>query len=274
MKHTSDSAFLRSLRDRVLGNAGLVGGETLLDVGAGDGLISFGALDLVGKGGRIIFSDVSEDLLDHSRALAGEMGVLERCAFLQAPATELSALEDGSVDVVTTRSVLIYVDDKQRALREFHRVLAPGGRLSIFEPINSFGYPPPPERFIGYDVTPVQDLARKVWAVFERAQPATDPMLDFDERDLFRLADDAGFDEIRLEYEASVRTGYLLDDEPPGWEEFLDSAGNPKLPTIREAVQEALTPEEVERFAAHLRPLVEAGEQRYPFAVAYLRALK
>ena len=274
MGHTSDSAFLRSLRDRVLGNAGLLGGETLLDVGAGDGLISFGALDLVGEGGRVIFSDVSADLLDHSRALAGEMGVLERCAFLLAPATDLSALGDGSVDVVTTRSVLIYVDDKRRAFEEFHRVLAPGGRLSIFEPINSFAYPTPEDRFVGFYVTPVQDLARKVWSVFERAQPATDPMLDFDERYLFRLAGDAGFDEIRLEYEASIRTGYPLDDEPPGWEEFLDSAGNPKLPTIREAMQEALTPEEAERFASHLRPLVEAGEQRYPFAVAYLRALK
>ena len=274
MEHTSDSAFLRSLRDRVLGNAGLVGGETLLDVGAGDGLISFGALDLVGEGGRVIFSDVSGDLLDHSRALAEEMGVLDRCEFLRAPATDLSAIADASVDAVTTRSVLIYVDDKKKAFEEFNRVLAPGGRLSIFEPINSFGYPPPPDRFVGFDVAPVRDLARRVWSVFERAQPATDPMLDFDERDLFRLAGDAGFDEIRLEYEASIRTGYLLDDEPPGWEEFLNSSGNPKLPTVREAMQEALTPEEAERFAAHLRPLVEAGEQRYPFAAAYLRAVK
>ena len=32
-------------RDRVLGNAAVREGETLLDVGAGDGLIAFGALD-------------------------------------------------------------------------------------------------------------------------------------------------------------------------------------------------------------------------------------
>jgi ubiquinone/menaquinone biosynthesis C-methylase UbiE len=48
------------------------------------------------------------------------------------------------VDAVTTRSVLIYVKDKRRASEEFHRVLKPGGRLSIFEPINSFTYPEPP----------------------------------------------------------------------------------------------------------------------------------
>lgn len=35
--------------------------------------------------------------------------------------------------------MLIYVEDKQRAFDEFFRVLRPGGRLSIYEPINRFG---------------------------------------------------------------------------------------------------------------------------------------
>ena len=117
--------------------------------------------------------------------LAQEMGVADRCEFLLASADDLSGVEDDSVDVVTTRSVLIYVEDKRRAFEEFFRVLKPGGRVSIFEPINSFKQPEPPHLFLGYDVTPVQELAKKVMAVFERIQPVdTDPMLDFDERDL------------------------------------------------------------------------------------------
>src|SRR5829696_4596871 len=94
--------FLRPVRDRVLENAQLSGGETLLDVGAGDGL-----------------SDVSQDLLDHSRSLAKQKGVAGRCRYLRTPATDLSSLGDASVDVVTTRSVLIYVRDKRRAFSEF-----------------------------------------------------------------------------------------------------------------------------------------------------------
>jgi multiple sugar transport system permease protein len=107
--------FLRPVRDRVLDNAALADGDTLLDVGAGDGMIAFGALERLGEGGRVDFADVSKDLLDHSRALAEEKGVADRCSFLLAPATDLSQIGDGSVDAVTTRSVLIYVRDKRLA---------------------------------------------------------------------------------------------------------------------------------------------------------------
>ncbi len=133
--------FLAPIRYRVLDSAALSEGDTLLDVGAGDGLIAFGALDRVGERGRVVFSDVSRDLLDHSRSLAEELGVLGRCRFVLAPADNLSAVDDESVDAVTTRSVLIYVEDKRRAFEEFYRVLKPGGRLSIFEPINRFNLP-------------------------------------------------------------------------------------------------------------------------------------
>jgi len=270
-------AFMEGLlpwRDRILKNAAVREGDILLDVGAGDGLIAFGALDLVGEGGRVIFSDISQDLLDHARNLAEEMGVVDRCEFLLAAADDLSALGDASVDIATTRSVLIYVEDKRRAFEEFHRVLKPGGRLSIFEPINRFHMPEPSHLFLGYDVTPVQEIARKVTDVYRRIQPmATHPMLDFDERDLFALAESAGFAEVHLNYEANLASNDAYFDVS-NWDTFLRSAGNPKIPTLEEAMEEALTPGEIERFSAHLRPLVENARRRGTSAIAYLWAIK
>ena len=274
LEHSSGSEFLRSLRDRVLDGASIEEADVLLDVGCGDGLISFGALGRLGDRGQVIFSDISQDLLDHCRTLAVESGVANRCSFIRAPADDLSSIGDASVDVVTTRSVLIYVEDKRRAFEEFHRVLKPGGRLSIFEPINRFAHPEPPHRFLGYDVTPVEDLARKLHAVYERIQPPDDPMLDFDERDLFTLAENAGFQEVRLDYRAETYSGSFSGMEDLTWEKFLQSAGNPKIPTPGEAMKEALTPEEAERFTAHLRPLVESARRKVRGAVAYLRAVK
>jgi len=261
-------------RDRILKNAAVKPGETLLDVGVGDGLIAFGALDLLGENGRVIFSEISQDLLDHSRALAGEMGVVNQCEFLLASADDLSGLDGESVDTVTTRSVLIYVEDKRRTFEEFFRVLKPGGRVSIFEPINRFKRPEPSHLFLGYDVAPVQDLAQKVREVFRRIQPMeTDPMLDFDERDLFDLAEAAGFAEVHLNYEAKLVSNDAYFDVTD-WDIFLRSAGNPKIPTLEEAINEALTQEEAERFSAHLRPLVENARRRGTSAVAYLWATK
>jgi arsenite methyltransferase len=64
---------LRDVRDRVLDHHLELGdGAVLLDVGAGDGLIGFGALDRVGPTGRVIFSDISRPLLDHCQALAAD----------------------------------------------------------------------------------------------------------------------------------------------------------------------------------------------------------
>ena len=54
----------------------------------------------------------------------------------------------------------------------------------------------------------------------------------------------------------------------------MNSSGNPKIPTIGEAMDQALTPEERERFAEHLRPLVEEGRGVWRMAHAYLTAVK
>jgi hypothetical protein len=165
--------------------------------------------------------------------------------------------------------VLIYVDDKESAFREFARVLRPSGRLSIFEPINRFAYRDV-DSWMGYDLAPVSGLAGKVRSVYEAIQPhGTDPMLNFDERDLLALAERAGFFPIELQFEAEVRAS-----EPSSWETLLDAAGNPRIPTLAEAMDRTLTKEEAITFTAHLRPLVEEGRGTWRMATAHLRAVK
>jgi arsenite methyltransferase len=258
-------AFLEPVRERVLDHAAPKPGEVVLDVGCGDGLIAFGALERVGAHGAVIFSDISQDLLDRARSLAEQMGVLPRCRFVRAAAEDLAPIANSSVDVVTTRSVLIYVPDKPRAFAEFFRVLRPGGRLSLFEPINRFGMDEP-----SWDPGPVKDLGDRVRAVFEAIQPReSDPMLDFDERDLLRLAESAGFREIHLEYRADIEPA-----EPRRWETVAHSAGNPRIPTLAEAMAQVLTPEEAARYEAYIRPIAEGGQGLSRGATADLWAMK
>jgi SAM-dependent methyltransferase len=260
-------AQLLPVRDKVLDRAGLVEGETLLDVGCGEGMIGFGALER--GAGHVVFSDISEDCLAFCREAAAALGVLERCSFAQAGATDLGGIDDAGVDVVTTRSVLIYVPEKAEAFAEFLRVLRPGGRFSCYEPVNRFGQDERRDGFWGYPANGVSELAGRVERVFEEIQPPDDPMLDFDERDLISLALAAGFFPVELELQAEVRA-----TEPVPWDAFLNHSGNPRIPTIAEAMDQALTPEERERFAAHLRDVVEEGKGVWRMAHAYLRAVK
>ncbi|HYZ76213.1 MAG TPA: class I SAM-dependent methyltransferase [Gaiellaceae bacterium] len=260
---------LEEFRRRVLENAEVREGDVVLDVGTGDGLIGFGALEVVGESGRLIFSDVSEDLLDECRRIAAELGKAGRCEFLRASADDLP-LPDASVDVATTRSVLIYLMDKRPAFVELHRVLRPGGRLSIFEPINIFGNATFRERYWGLDVSPVEHLAAKVRAQWK--QPHEHPLLNFDERDLLRFAEEAGFGEIRMDYRAEIK------QEPhwaKSWDMLKNYSGNPLDPTLGQEIAAALDDEERAEFEAHLqaelarRPLVPMR-----MASVYLRAVK
>jgi arsenite methyltransferase len=261
--------FLYPVRDTVLDKARLEPGDTVLDVGAGDGLIAFGALDRVGPSGHVIFSDISADLLDHCRAAAAAEGVVDRCSFVLASADSLDGIAESSVDAVTTRSVLIYVKDKAAALREFYRVLRPGGRISVYEPINVLMHDP--DRFLGYDITPVRALADKVEALYWSIQPrGEDPMVDFDDRDLLRHAEQAGFARIDLELRVTVKDG----KRPERWEQILRMSGNPLVPTVGEALDRTLSPEEIAEFTAYLKPLVESGAGRERLAVSYLAAAK
>jgi arsenite methyltransferase len=261
-----DADMLAAFRERVLDNAEPIEGETVLDVGCGEGLVAFGALERGAD--TVVFSDISRDLLDFCRDAATELGVLDRSRFVQASADDLAGLEDESADVVTTRSVLIYVTDKQAAFREFARVLRPGGRISLFEPINRFAQDS--ETFWGFDLSAIPEIVAKLRAVYDAIQPPdTDPMLDFDERDLVAHAEEAGFHPIRLQLEAEIRPS-----EPVPWESFLGRAGNPRIPPIGDVIDQTLTASERDRLIELLRPLVEEGRGTWRMASAFLHATK
>jgi arsenite methyltransferase len=257
---------LREVRDRVLSHGLTLGnGAILLDVGAGDGLIGFGALERVGPTGRVIFSDVSRSLLDHCRSLAAQMAMSERCEFVEARAEDLRPIADETVDAVTTRSVLIYVAAKASAFREFYRVLKPGGRISLFEPINRYGLDA-----WRFDMTPVWDLAQRLRGFYRRLQPPdSDPMLDFDEHSLVAHCEATGFVDIHLALHIFVRPA-----TPQPWGRVISIPRNPNIPSVQEAMAQLFTPEEAARYEAHVRPLVEAGHGVVREAVAYLAAMK
>lgn len=230
---------LREYRETVLDHAALSKDDTVLDVGAGDGLIAFGALERLGPEGKVIFSDLSEAVIEQARTTVEELGVTDRCEFVIASAQDLEPIADESVDAVTLRSVLIYVEAKQQAFAEFDRVLKPGGRLSLFEPIGDFtremqgGM----DTFMGYDMSrtdrgipdSVRELHGKLQDYAQDHSPDHETAMDFNERDLFGFAEKTGFEDIHLDLSAWNTVIWETED----WESWLTTSFGPEAPTKR-----------------------------------------
>ncbi len=265
-------------RDRVLLGAQLRPGMKLVDVGCGDGLVAFGAIEQIGPSLQVVFCDISAALLQRAEQTAGEKGVRSRCTFLQAPAQSLPMIASGSVDVVTMRSVLVYLDDKAAVAQEFHRLLKPGGRVSIAEPIyrdDALRLATLAQQLQGQPETP-ENRAAELFLRWKSAQlPSTsaeinqNPLTNFDEHDLVSLFEAAGFVDLHLELHLDVRPLAAAS-----WETILDSAPRPHTPTLRQVLESKFSAEERREFEAHLRPLAESGRTRYRDVMSYLTATK
>lgn len=113
---------------------GLRPGQRLLDVGCGTGLVALEAARLLGTAESITCVDPS----------AGMLAVAKRklnARFLQGRAEEIPAA-DNSFDFLTMGYALRHVTTLEQAFREYHRVLARGGKvllLEITKPSNKIG---------------------------------------------------------------------------------------------------------------------------------------
>jgi SAM-dependent methyltransferase len=247
---------LQRIRNRVLAGARLPRDASVLDVGAGTGLLAVEARRRVGGSARIIALDISAAALAECARTGSALGRIAGDA-VALP------LPDQCVDVVVMRSVLIYVADKARAAGEFHRVLRPGGRLSLFEPINS--------QYKCLADVDLSELEPARSQVLERWQHDADPggaMRGFDERDLVAHFVDAGFETVEVTHEIVHRRTRARAAEV--WAS-LTMRPNPNMVSYEEAAREVLGSAADDHLAALASALTERPSTSVD-AGAYLRA--
>ncbi|HYC76149.1 MAG TPA: methyltransferase domain-containing protein [Planctomycetota bacterium] len=104
-------------------------GDVVVDVGCGAGLDGLLAARDVGPQGRVTGVDFSKEMIEKARANARLMGVAH-AGFIVGAADALP-LPSGTADLVVTNGVLNLCVDKPAVVREFFRVLRPGGRLQM-----------------------------------------------------------------------------------------------------------------------------------------------
>ncbi|MBN1148867.1 MAG: methyltransferase domain-containing protein [Anaerolineales bacterium] len=114
--------------------------DTVLDVGCGAGATAVYLASEVGC--RVTAVDLRDSMIELTRQRAERERLLERIQLRQADARQLP-FEDGSFDALVCESVLTFVDDKQKAIDEFARLVKAGGRIGLNEQF--WARPPTPE---------------------------------------------------------------------------------------------------------------------------------
>ena len=270
-RHGDNPAFARIVQaevsryvDRVLDAAQLSPGMRLADIGTGEGVMALRAIERVGPTLSVVLTDVSRAMLQHAESCAMERGVHSQCEFLHCPADRLEGIPDASVDVVTTRAVLAYVADKRAALAEFHRVLKPGGRISLAEPMlqdDAFLAMALKMRLATEDIR-TKDRFLPLLHRWKAAQypdseegMSSNPLVNFSERNLFEFIRLTGFIDIHLELHIDMLPSIIRS-----WDVFLNTSPHPWAPAPGTILAEQFTPAERELFETVMRPTVEAPD--------------
>ncbi|OBK15638.1 class I SAM-dependent methyltransferase [Mycobacterium sp. 1245852.3] len=98
------------------------GARKIADIACGTGILS-DRIERELQPDEIYGVDMSDGMLSQARARS------DRVQWLRAPAEKLP-FDDGALDAVVTTSAFHFFD-QPAALREFHRVLAPGGLVAV-----------------------------------------------------------------------------------------------------------------------------------------------
>lgn len=111
-----------------LNNVPLRPGDLVLDVACGTGIVARLAATVVGPEGHVAGVDLNPGMLTVAKRRAAEVGAAIQ--YREGDAGALPYIE-GSFDAVLCQQGLQFFPDKEGALREMHRVLAPGGILAL-----------------------------------------------------------------------------------------------------------------------------------------------
>jgi demethylmenaquinone methyltransferase/2-methoxy-6-polyprenyl-1,4-benzoquinol methylase len=127
------SAGLHRLWKRfTIARTGLLKGQAALDVAAGSGDLAIGLVERVGRGGRVVVTDINAKMLAVGRDRLIDAGHAGNVDYVLSDAEALP-FASSSFHCATIGFGLRNVTDKERALASLFQVLKPGGRLLVLE---------------------------------------------------------------------------------------------------------------------------------------------
>jgi demethylmenaquinone methyltransferase / 2-methoxy-6-polyprenyl-1,4-benzoquinol methylase len=170
-------------------------GEKFLDVAGGTGDIAFRIAERVGEGADITICDINPAMLEVGRDRAADRGLLRGLTWTTGDAETLP-FPDRSFDAYTIAFGLRNVTDIDKALREAHRVLKPGGRYFCLE-FSKVTSAPVGRLYDAYSARALPLLGRMIARDAESYRYLHESIRRFPaQRDLARRLREAGFERV------------------------------------------------------------------------------
>ena len=123
--------FLAPATERFLGDAGIVSGMRVLDIGCGMGDVSMLLARLVGPGGRVVSIDLDQASIETAEKRASAVG-FDNTTYHQADISTFT--DDEPFDAIVGRLVLEFLPDPVAAICRLCGLLRPGGIMALQEP--------------------------------------------------------------------------------------------------------------------------------------------
>jgi ubiquinone/menaquinone biosynthesis C-methylase UbiE len=130
MNETQWKNWLARHSEQVLEKVGVEESCVVLDFGCGPGTYTIPAVRLVGARGKVYALDRNRIALGRLENAARREGLRNIDAIHSSDLD--TGLRDGCVDVVLLHDVLHMIDERMTLFEEMHRVLKPGGRVSVY----------------------------------------------------------------------------------------------------------------------------------------------
>jgi SAM-dependent methyltransferase len=163
---TRIAASMRESGESLVGSLGITSGQSVLDLGCGDGTTAIPAARL---GADVLGVDIAANLVEAGNERARSLG-LANCRFQEGDASDLAGIDDASFDLVISIFGAMFAPKPGHVAKEMVRVTRPGGRIVMGnwipgDPtlvaqilrISAAFSPPPPEGFVSPMTWGVED---------------------------------------------------------------------------------------------------------------------